>query len=258
MKFVILTLFPEMYDSFLNSSIIKRAIAKNLIEIKLVNIRDYTKNKYHRVDSPPVGGGPGLIMMCQPIIDALKNNSSINSKRIVLAPRGKVFNQKMAYDLSKEDEIILLCGHYEGIDERVYDYFNDTISIGDFVLTGGETASFVIIDAVSRLVNGVINEDSIKEESFSNNLLEYPQYAEPYEFDKKYIPDILYSGNHKAIRKYNLKESLRLTIKYRKDLLNEHSFNKEEKALLNELEKDEMPKRESEAIIKGKKFIKTR
>ena len=256
MKFIILTIFPEMYQSFLSTSIIKRAIGEGLIEVKLVNIRDYTKDKYGRIDTPPIGGGAGLIMKCQPIIDALNANSTKKSYKISLSPRGHIFNEQKAIELSKKEEIVLLCGHYEGFDERVYSYFDEDISIGDFVLTGGETASFCLIDAVSRLIKGVISDDSTKEESFTNRLLEYPQYTEPYNFGNKKVPDILYSGNHTAINKYHKKEALKITKFYRPDLLNNYEFNKEEQKLLKELESNSDIKWELEAIEKGKKFTK--
>ena len=162
MKFIILTLFKEMYDSFLNSSIIARAISKGLIEVKLVNIRDYTKDKYHRVDTPPIGGGAGLILKAQPVYDALINNSTSSTYKICLSPRGNTFNQTKALELSKKEEILIFCGHYEGFDERLYKYFDESISIGDFILTGGETASFCLIDAISRLIPNVINKESIE------------------------------------------------------------------------------------------------
>lgn len=256
MKFIILTLFPEMFESFFSTSILKRAIGKGLIEIRLVNIRDYTKDKYGRVDTPPIGGGAGLIMKCQPIIDALNSSTSFNSHKILLTPRGKTFTQEDAIRLSKEKEIVIMCGHYEGFDERVYDYFDENISIGDFILTGGETASFCLIDAISRLINGVISEDSILEESFANNLLEYPQYTEPYDFNNKLVPDILYSGNHKAIEKFRKKQSLILTKKLRPDLLEKYTLSKEDLKLLKEHENNECPKWEKEAIEKGSKFTK--
>ena len=235
MKFIILTTFPSMYESFLSSSIIARAIEKKLIEVNIVNIRDYTLDKNHRTDTP---------------------SSSPNSKKIIMSPRGKVFNQKMALSLSKEEEIVILCGHYEGIDERVYSYFDEEISIGDYILTGGETASFVIIDAISRLVNGVINNDSIKEETFNNDLIEYPQYTEPYEFDNKCVPDILYSGNHMVIEKYRRKMSLGYTKKYRPDLFNKLKLSKTDLKLIEQFENNKLSDEELKAIEKGKKFTK--
>lgn len=256
MKITILTLFPEMFDGMLNNSIIKRAIAKGVVEIKIVNIRDYTKDKYHRVDTPPVGGGAGLIMKCQPIVDAIKANSNGDTYKLFMSPRGKTYNQKMAHSLTNKKELLLLCGHYEGVDERVNDYVDELVSIGDFILTGGEIPAMVIFDSVIRLLDGAIAEESTLEESFEDDLLEYPQYTEPYDFEGKKIPDILYSGNHEAIRKYRRRESLRITREYRKDLFDKYPLNKEDKKLLKELDENEEPKWLKNALEKGKKFIK--
>ena len=256
MKFIILTLFKEMYESFLNNSIMKRAISKGLIEIKLVNIRDYTKDKYHRVDNPPIGGGAGLILKCQPIYDALIDNITSNTYKIILTPRGKTFNQEKALELSKKEEILIMCGHYEGYDERIYKYFDEEVSIGDFILTGGETASFCLIDSISRLIKGVISDESLDEESFTNSLLEYPQYTEPYDFNGDLVPDILYSGNHKEIQKYRQYQRLILTKKLRPDLYSNYQLTKEDLKILKERENISQSKKELEAIKKAHKFIK--
>lgn len=186
MKITILTLFPEMYQGFLSTSILKRAIAKGVVSIDVVDIRSYTKDKYGRVDSAPIGGGAGLIMKCQPVIDALKAQEE--GKKILFSPRGKTFSQEKAHALSKEEHIILLCGHYEGMDERISSYIDEELSIGDYILTGGELASMVVSDAIIRLLDGAIKEESTIEESFENGLLEYPQYTEPYEYDGKKCP----------------------------------------------------------------------
>ena len=257
MRITILTLFPEMFDGFLTNSIIKRAIGKKVVEVKIVNIRDYTKDKYGRVDTPPIGGGAGLVMKCQPIVDALKDVSTSGSKKIMLSPRGTQFSQEKAVNLSKLDDIVLLCGHYEGIDERVNDYVDELVSIGDYVLTGGEIGAMAIADSVIRLLDGAITDVSLEEESFNDNLLEYPQYTEPKEFEGKKVPDILYTGNHTAIEKYRRKESLRLTRKHRPDLFEKHELTKQDKKLLNELdEQEENPKWLTDALEKGKKFTK--
>ena len=255
MRITILTLFPEMFDGFLNNSIIKRAISKGVVEIKIINIRDYTKDKYNRVDSAPVGGGAGLIMKCQPIIDSINSNKSDLSKVIMLSPRGKTYNQAKAKELSNEKDIILLCGHYEGIDERVNKYVDEQISIGDYILTGGEIGSMVIADSVIRLLDGAITKESIDEETFDDDLLEYPQYTEPYDYNGDKIPDILYSGNHDAINKWRKKKSLHLTKELRPDLFERHQLTKQEKKLLDEGEK-EKASWELAAIEKGRKFIK--
>ena len=254
MKITILTLFPEMFEGFLNNSIIKRAIAKKVAEIKLVNIRDYTKDKHHRVDSAPIGGGAGLIMKCQPIVDAINANNNEQSKVIMLSPKGKTYNQAMAREYTKEQDIILLCGHYEGIDARVNKYVDEEVSIGDYILTGGELGAMVIADSVIRLLDGAIAEESIKEETFDNNLLEYPQYTEPYDFNGDKVPDILYSGNHDAIRLWRRKLALQATQKWREDLFKKIELSIQDKQLLEEGE--EKASWDLAAIDKGKKFIK--
>lgn len=257
MKITILTLFPEMFEGFVSNSIIKRAIGKKVVEIKIVNIRDYTKDRYGRVDTPPVGGGAGLIMKCQPIVDALKANSSVSSRKILLSPKGKQYSQGKAKELAKCEDIVILCGHYEGIDERVNDYIDELISIGDYVLTGGEIAAMAISDSVIRLLDGAITHDSLNEESFESDLLEYPQYTEPKEFEGKKIPDILYTGNHEAIEKYRRKEALRITRTYRPDLFKKHALTKQDLKLLKELDNnEENPKWLTSALDKGKKFTK--
>lgn len=256
MKITILTLFPDMFDGFMTNSIIKRAIAKGLVEIKIVNIRDFTKDKYGRVDSAPVGGGAGLIMKCQPIIDCINSVKEKESKVIMLSPRGKAYNQEKAHNLVENcTNIILLCGHYEGIDERVNSYVDEQISIGDYILTGGEIGAMAISDSIIRLIDGAIAEESIVDESFENGLLEYPQYTEPYDYNGDKIPDILYSGNHQAIEKWRRKQSLKLTKKHRPDLFEKKALSKEDKKLLNETD-DDQPDWEKKAIEKGHKFIK--
>lgn len=253
MKITILTLFPEMFTGVLQSSILKRAIAEKIVDVTLVQIRDFTLDKYRRVDTPPIGGGAGLVMKAQPIVDILKTNQG---KKILLSPRGKPFDQTKAKSLAQEKEIVLLCGHYEGIDERVNAYVDEMISIGDYILTGGEIAALAIVDAVTRLLPGTIEHASTQEESFESNLLEYPQYTEPHDFQGQKVPDILYSGNHDAIRKWRLKEALRITLKYRPDLLRGKKLTKEERSLLDELEQGIVGPWEKEAIAKGKKFMK--
>lgn len=258
MKITILTLFPEMFEGFLSNSIIKRAIAKNVVDIKVVDIRKYTKDKYGRVDSAPIGGGAGLLMKCQPIIDCLNDNKTKDSHVMLLSPRGKAFNQQKARDLSANcKDLVIICGHYEGVDERVNAYVNELVSIGDYVLTGGEIASMAIADSVIRLLDGAIAEESIEEESFENGLLEYPQYTEPYDYNGAKVPDILYSGNHQAINKWRQKESLRLTREYRKDLFSKYQLTKADLKLLKELDEGiDQPKWLTDALTKGKKFIK--
>lgn len=257
MKITILTLFPEFFSSFINTSIIKRAIGKEIIEFEIINIRDYSLDKHKRVDNPPYGGGAGLIMMCQPVLDALKSTDYKNSKVILTSPKGTTFNQKKALELSQNDHLTFICGHYEGTDARIEEYVDELLSVGDFILTGGEVAVLSIIDATIRLLPNVITSHSINEESFNDNLLEYPQYSYPFEYEGKKVPDILFSGNHEAIKKWQRKQSLMLTKKYRPDLFSKLSLTKEDFKLLQEIEDNITPKWEINAIEKGKKFIKS-
>lgn len=254
MKITILTLFPEMFDGFLTNSIIKRAIAKGVVSISLVNIRDYTTDKYNRVDNYPIGGGAGLVMKAQPIVDAIRATKTDQSHVIMLSPRGKTYNQKKAHELLSQEDLTILCGHYEGIDERVNKYVDEQISIGDYILTGGEIGAMAISDSVIRLLDGAIADESTLEESFENGLLEYPQYTEPYDFEGDTVPDILYSGNHEAIRKWRQKQSLYLTRELRFDLFEKYTLSKEDLKLLEEAK--ENASWELAAIKKGKKFIK--
>lgn len=255
MKITILTLFPEFFTSFLETSIIKRAISKNIVSFDIINIRDFTKDKHHRVDNPPYGGGAGLIMMCQPVLDALKTVEG-NKKVLLTSPKGKTFNQEKALSLSKEEHIVFICGHYEGLDARIEEYVDESISLGDFILTGGEVALLSIIDATVRLIPEAITDESIIEESFNNNLLEYPQYSFPYDYEGKKVPDILFSGNHTAIKKWQRKQSLYLTKTLRPDLFSKLTLTKEDISLLKEIEENITPNWEVSAIEKGKKFIK--
>ena len=219
MKFDVLTLFPEMFEP-LKQSIIGKAIEKDLININLVNIRDFSKDKHKNVDDTPYGGGAGMVIRPDVVFDSYQSVKTEGAKLIYLTPQGKVLNQKKVVELSKEKHLILLCGHYEGIDQRVLDEIVDEeISIGDYVLTGGELPAMVLIDSVSRYVEGVISEDSTSEESFSNNLLEYPQYTRPEVFNGKRVPEVLKSGHHENIRKWREEKALEVTAKKRPDIL---------------------------------------
>lgn len=219
MKFDVLTLFPEMFKS-LEESIIGKAKEKNLIDINLINIRDFSKDKHKKVDDTPYGGGAGMVIRPDVVYDAYKSIKDENAKVIYMSPQGNVLNQKKVESLSKEKHLILLCGHYEGIDQRVIDEIVDEeISIGDYVLTGGEIPAMVLIDSVSRYVEGVLTKESIKEESFSNNLLEYPQYTRPETFLDKKVPEVLLSGHHENIRKWREEQALKNTYQKRPDLL---------------------------------------
>ena len=220
MKFDVLTLFPEMFES-LNSSIIGRAKEKNLIEINLINIRDFSKDKHKKVDDTPYGGGAGMVMMPDVVYDAYKSVEDKNAKVIYMSPQGKKLTQKKVEKLAKQEHLIILCGHYEGIDQRVIDKIVDEeISIGDYVLTGGEIPAMVLIDSVSRYNSGVIAEESREEESFANGLLEYPQYTRPEVFEGVKVPEILLSGHHANIEKWRKEKALEITAKKRPDLLN--------------------------------------
>ena len=219
MKFDVLTLFPEMFG-ILNQSIIGKAIEKELIDINLINIRDFSKDKHKKVDDTPYGGGAGMVMKPDVVYDAYKSIEDRNAKVIYMSPQGKTLNQKKVEELAKESHLIILCGHYEGIDQRVLDKIVDEeISIGDYVLTGGEIPAMVLIDSVSRYVKGVLNEESIQEESFSNGLLEYPQYTRPEIFEGVKVPEILLSGHHENIEKWKKEKSIEITKKKRPEML---------------------------------------
>lgn len=219
MRIDILTLFPESFEP-LKQSIIGRAVEKNIIDINLINIRDFSKDKHKKVDDTPYGGGAGMVIRPDVVYDAYKSVYEPNAKVIYLSPQGKTLNQNIVQSLSKEEHLILLCGHYEGIDQRVIDEINpEEISIGDYVLTGGELPAMVLVDSVSRYVEGVLNEASIEEESFTNNLLEYPQYTRPEIFLGKKVPDVLLSGHHENIKKWRNQVSLQITKNKRPDLL---------------------------------------
>ncbi|GAA0078035.1 tRNA (guanosine(37)-N1)-methyltransferase TrmD [Clostridium sp. CTA-5] len=233
MKISILTLFPEMFSIF-NHSIIGRAQENNIINFDIFNIRDYTLSKHKKVDDYPYGGGAGMVMAPQPIVDTIKVAKETNNAKVIfLGPRGKTFNQEVAKELSKEDGLIFLCGHYEGIDERVYKYIDMEFSLGDFILTGGEMAAIPVIDSILRLIPGVLGkEESFMEESFSDGLLEYPQYTRPYEFEGESVPGILLSGHHENIRKWRRLQSLNITKQKRPDLYKNINLTKEDKKLL--------------------------
>ena len=219
MKFDVLTLFPEMFQA-IKQSILGRAEEKNLIQINLINIRDFSKDKHKKVDDTPYGGGAGMVMRADVVYDAYKYVQNENSKVIYLTPQGKKLDQKKVEELSKEKHLILLCGHYEGIDQRVIDKIVDEeISIGDYVLTGGELPAMVLIDSLSRYVEGVLSESSTNEESFSQGLLEYPQYTRPETFEGVKVPEILLSGHHENIKKWREEKSLENTKLKRPDLL---------------------------------------
>lgn len=235
MKFDILTLFPDMVRDGLNTSILKRAAEKNLIEIEAFDIRDYTLDKHKKVDDYPYGGGAGMLMQAQPVYDAymslLEKSGKEKLRVIYLTPQGPTFTQKMAGEFAKEEELVFLCGHYEGIDERVLEEIvTDYVSIGDYVLTGGELPAMVMIDAIARLVPGVLNNDvSAEFESFQDDLLEYPQYSRPEEWRGKKVPEVLLSGHHKNIEKWRLEKSIERTKERRPDLYEKWKRRQEKK-----------------------------
>ena len=238
MKFDVLTLFPEMFE-ILKSSVIGKAIEKDLIDINLINIRDFSNDKHKKVDDTPYGGGAGMVMKPDVVYSAYDSVKDKNAKVIYMSPQGKKLNQKKVEELSKENHLIILCGHYEGIDQRVLDKIVDEeISIGDYVLTGGEIPAMVLIDSVSRYIDGVISNESVSEESFSNGLLEYPQYTRPEIFMGEKVPDVLLSGHHENINKWRRQESLKNTLKKRPELLDNIELTEKEKIYIKNLNEE--------------------
>lgn len=219
MKIDVLTLFPEMFEGILNSSILKRAIEEKKVTINLCNFRKYSKDIHHKVDDYPYGGGIGMVLKPEPIMDAIDDLKTKDSLIILLTPQGQVYNQKKAYELSKYKHLIIVCGHYEGFDERIRSVVDLELSIGDFVLTGGEIASMVLIDSITRLLDGVINETSHQLDSFNNNLLDYPVYTKPQEYRGMKVPEVLLSGHHENIAKWRYEEQIKRTKARRPDLL---------------------------------------
>ncbi len=225
MRIDILTLFPNMFEGVFNESIIKRAIEEKKVEINIINFRDYTKDPHNKVDDTPYGGGAGMVLTCQPIFDCVESIRTENSKVILLTPAGIPYKQKMAYELSNEKHLIIICGHYEGFDERITTICDYEISIGDYVLTGGEIPAMVLVDSITRLLPGVINEESHREDSFKKDvmndiyLLDYPTYTKPADFRGLKVPEVLISGHHENIRKFRYEESLKRTKERRPDLL---------------------------------------
>lgn len=215
----VLTLFPNMYDNFLTESIIKRAIDNGKVKVNIHNIRDYTVYNNNQVDDYPFGGGGGMVLMCDPIFRAINALKDDDAFIIMMTPGGIVYKEKVAYDLSQKKHLIILCGHYEGFDERIKTIVDMEISIGDFVLTGGEIPSMVVMDSVIRLIPGVINSNSLTSESFNDNLLDYPNYTKPVEYRGMKVPDVLLSGHHENINKYRHEKQIELTKKNRPDLL---------------------------------------
>lgn len=219
MKIDILTLFPEMVKPFFEDSILKRAINKKLIEVRVINFRDYSKDPHQKVDDTPYGGGPGMVLTCQPIFDCIEAIKTKDSKVIMLTPDGVSYKQNMAYDLAKEKHLIFLCGHYEGFDERIRSIVDYEVSIGDYVLTGGELPALVMVDSIARLIPGVIEENSHLEDSFNNHLLDYPTYTKPRIYKGMKVPEVLVSGDHKKIDEFRNEMRYNRTKDRRPDLL---------------------------------------
>jgi tRNA (guanine37-N1)-methyltransferase len=238
----ILTIFPEMFSGVFSSSILGRAQEQNLLEIRLTDIRPYSASKHHNTDDYPFGGGAGMVMMAQPIIAAMREASMLypDARRIYLGPRGKKLSTPLARELAREKELILLCGHYEGVDQRALDTcVDEEISIGDYILTGGETAAIVLVDCLSRFIPGVLgSSESPEEESFSDGLLEYPQYTRPRDLDGMTVPDVLLNGDHAKIREWRRRQSLAVTARLRPDLLESAELSDTDLKMLKEIEKE--------------------
>ncbi len=234
MKITVLSIFPEVFDSFLKMPLVDRAIKKGIASIKVVDIKPYAGGSFRHIDNSPAGGGKGMLLKVDTTMRAVDANKTEKSRVILLSPRGQVYSQKKARELSKQEDIVLICGHYEGVDRRVENHVDEMISIGDYVLSGGETAAEVIIDSIVRLLDGVIREGATEDESHENILLEYPQYTKPVEYMGERIPDILLSGNHGAIDKWKHLEALKDTKRLRPDLFEKYPLSDEEKKALED------------------------
>lgn len=245
MKIKVLTIFPEMLRPMLEASILGRAIEEGLIEVELIDIRPFSELKHKNTDDYPFGGGPGMVMLAQPIVDAVEacTKDGFHGKRLYLSPRGRTFDQSMAEELARDGELLLLCGHYEGVDQRAIDLvIDEEVSIGDYVLTGGELGALVIIDAVSRLIPGVLGSDeSSQDESFSSGLLEYPQYTRPREYRGLAVPDVLLSGDHAKINRWRRDRALELTWRRRPEMLKSVELDKKDRLFMQRLTEGEPP-----------------
>jgi tRNA (guanine37-N1)-methyltransferase len=236
MQIDILTLFPEMLQGPLNESLLKKAREKGLLSLNIINLRDFTTDKHKTADDTPYGGGPGMVMKAEPIAKALLRVASNESRVILMCPTGELLTQEKIKALAKEEHLIILCGHYEGIDERVREMVGDQVSIGDYVLTGGEIPAMVLVDAVARQVPGVVKEEeSIQKDSFYQGILDHPSYTKPEEFEGKKVPEVLLSGHHAAIERWRRKEALRMTFLKRPELLARAELKEEDKKLLEEI-----------------------
>ena len=241
MKITILTIFPQLFDGFIQSPVVQRAIRKEALQLEITDIKDFAPGSYRHIDDSPFGGGAGMVMRCQPVLDALRSvrgdqaAGEGSTLAVALSPAGSVFCQKTARRYKDLDHLILICGHYEGMDERIYRHTDEELSIGDFILTGGEIAAAAVADAVIRLLPGALRSESTEEESFENGLLEYPQYTQPAVYEGEAVPEVLLSGNHEKIRRWRLRESLRRTLERRPDLLTGRQMTAEEEEILREL-----------------------
>ena len=236
MKITILTMFPQLFSGFLEAPVVQRAVRKEVLQLEITDIKEFAPGSFRHIDDSPFGGGAGMVMRCQPVLDALRHvKGGADGLAVALSPAGTPFCQKTARRYRDLDHLILICGHYEGMDERIYSHVDEELSIGDYVLTGGEIAAMAVADAVIRLLQGAIRNESTEEESFEDGLLEYPQYTQPAVFEGEAVPEVLLSGNHGKIRKWRLRESLRRTLERRPDLLAGRTFTKEEEEILREL-----------------------
>ncbi|MBE6128016.1 MAG: tRNA (guanosine(37)-N1)-methyltransferase TrmD [Erysipelotrichaceae bacterium] len=234
MKITILTMFPEMFDSFMKAPLVRRAAERHLAEIETIDIRKYAGGSFRHIDDSPYGGGAGMIMRCAPVLDALAAVRNDDSHVILMAPAGTPYQQKDARRLLRYDHVILIAGHYEGVDARVYDHADELVSVGDYILSGGELPAMTITDSLIRLLEGVIRSESTDVESFENGLLEYPQYTKPYDYHGETVPDVLLSGDHAKIARWKHEQSLLWTRKYRPDLLEAYPLSEEDRKFLEE------------------------
>lgn len=256
MKITILTLFPGMFEPILNESILGRAVEKGILEFEIVNIRDYTLNKHKSVDDTPFGGGAGMVIAAQPVFHALDSVDASGKKTVYMSPRGGIIDKKKIDELAVLDDLVIICGHYEGLDQRVLDHYDiEEISIGDYILTGGELPAMVLVDTIARLVPGVLgNADAHNEESIYSGLLEYPQYTKPREYEGHEVPEVLVSGNHKNIYLWNFEQSLRLTAERRPDLFADYlaskrDYTKDEKTIIESVKHDYNYVTEDEIVL---------
>ena len=243
MRISILTVCPELFGSFLQSHEVKRAAERSGAEVEVIDIREFAPGSFRHIDDSPYGGGRGMVLRCQPVADAVEAvkecGKNISVRTVLLSPAGTVYDQKKARELAAQDHLILVCGHYEGFDARIYPLADELISVGDYILTGGELPAMAVADSVLRLLEGNLKEGGAGEESFEDGLLEYPQYTKPAEFRGQKVPKVLLSGDHEAVRKWRLKAALKETMERRPDLLEGRNFTEEEKALLRELEEQQ-------------------